>query len=100
LWGGLAGCLFDAVGACTDFLLGRRTDGRAAVWLARSQRLQAYLARQSRWALMASAMATASVTVAGPLAAGASASPAAAATYTVRHGDTLGAIATRLHTTV
>ena len=97
VWGGMAGCALDAVAAGTDRLIGRRTDGRAALWVARSQRLQAYLSRQSRWALTAGAVATASVTVAGPFAAGASAAPAA--TYTVKSGDTLARIAARFHTT-
>src|SRR5581483_464328 len=98
LWGGVAGCLLDVVTALTDRLIGRPVSGRRAVWLARSERLQGYLRRQSRWAFTASAAA---VVMAGPLAHAASAAGApAAATYTVKAGDTLGAIASPLHTTV
>lgn len=117
VWAGVAGCLVDVVAVLSDRLLGdpSAAGGRRAVWLDRSERLQCYLRQQSRWALSASATATAGVVVAGsmvtmtgtpagalPGAPGASTSaPAPAArTYVVRAGDTLGAIAQRFGTTV
>src|SRR5579862_8359626 len=64
VWAGLAGCLLDVVVALTDRLLGdpSTAGGRRRVWIARSERLQAYL-------IGASATATASVVAVGSMAA-------------------------------
>jgi LysM repeat protein len=111
VWAGLAGCLLDVVAALTDRLLGdpSTAGGRRRLWIARSERLQAYL-------LGASATATVGVVAVGSMAAmtgsAASASPASGAspgavvagatvrTYTVGRGDTLSGIAARLGTSV
>ena len=52
VWGGLAGCALDAVAAGTDRLIGRRTTAAPPVG-GTEPATEAYLGRQSRWALTA-----------------------------------------------
>ena len=117
LWASVAGWLLELLVSLTDIVLGNPSaaGGRRRVWLARSQKLQSYLRRQSHWALTASAGAVA----VGAMAAPASAAPTGVAmagepapitaltsppappvTYAVAPGDTLGTIAARFGTTV
>ena len=117
LWASVAGWFLEVLVSLTDIVLGNPSaaGGRRRVWLARSQKLQSYLRRQSHWALTASAGAVA----VGAMATPASAAPAGApmtgepapitaltspparpVTYSVAPGDTLGTIAARFGTTV
>jgi murein DD-endopeptidase MepM/ murein hydrolase activator NlpD len=112
LWAGLAGCLLDVVGALTDRLLGdpATAGGRRRVWLAHSERLQAYLRSASATATVG-VVAVGSMAVITRSAAGATERAAAVATspsslkdstgtHTVAPGDTLSGIAARFGTTV
>lgn len=71
LWAGAAAWLLEAVVVLTERILGDTSSAQGAsrVWMERSARLQAYLARHSRRALTASAAASVSATAIGTLVA-------------------------------
>lgn len=117
LWASVAGWLLEVLVSLTDIVLGNPSaaGGRRRVWLARSQKLESYLRRQSHWALTASAGAVAVGAMATPASAAPTgvamtgepapitaltSPPARPVTYSVAPGDTLGTIAARFGTTV